>query len=700
MTNKNDKKVKRDSKARIKTGLPPHMRIAALQCDFEGGQEKTLEMPGKWKDFGFNVEQLFHTHAELYNAVYEEDRHKEMLTKYLAEAKKNGIKIILYLNCHILLPSQNHLREQWSKRNKDGEFIKLYSDVYYSPCMTSTWTDYFLEHIEQLENFDIAGVFFDGPLVHDCYCPSCQKVFKKQSGKEMSDASAAEVKDFANRQCIEFAGKIYRKVKEVNKDWISYTNSNLLHGNWSSAEMHELLQYEDIVGTEGGFQFYGKPKDVPLWKCSLAAKMAEAVAKSRPTVIFMAGDHKPWAWYMHTSAETKLCYASILANGSSVWYGIHCSSDMLKTEAGDATREMLEFDKKNNELYTNTKSLAETAVFVSFDTAKKYPAVYQLSDFYGASSSTAKECIGDYALGLDGAIAMLFYSGITYDIVTELNLNCLSAYKTIILPNGACLNKAAVDALTDFVKQGGTLIADGESSLYDENLNKNTNFSLSVVFGVDFADGVLDFDICDYFRLTENNKDLVSDKTMKYLPAPLKALRVTPHEGTEVIANLCPPLAGCYSGKPERAEHPFITRNSFGKGKAYFIAGTLFEMYYSYGFVHHLEIFRNILNNSNTQLVDLKCDSDAVELTYRKNVHSGKEFIHLVNYTGSMNRPIGKVVPVLGGELVINKPFKSATALVSGEKLNISKSGSILLPDIQEFEVIELELQKGINHVY
>ena len=689
MTNKNDKKVKRSSKARIKNGLPPHMRIAALQCDFEGGQEKTLEMPGKWKDLGFNVEQLFHTHAELYNAVYEE-KHRKILTKYLAETKKQGIKVILYLNCHILLPSQDHLREQWAKRNKDGEFIKLYSDVYYSPCMNSTWTDYFLQQIELLEDFDIAGIFFDGPLVHDCYCPSCQKLFKEQSGKAMNDAPAAEIKSFANRQCIEFARKIYIKVKEVNKEWISYTNSNLLHGNWSADELKELLQYEDIVGTEGGFQFYGQPKDVPLWKCSLAAKMVEAVAKSRPTVIFMAGDHKTWSWYMHTSAETKLCYASILANGASVWYGIHCSSDMLKTEAGDATRKMLAFDKKNNELYTNTKSLAETAVFVSFDTAKKYPAVYQLSDFYGASGSVAKGCIGDYSLGLDGTIAMLFYSGIAYDIVTELNLDSLSQYKTIILPNAACLDKASVKALTDFVREGGTLIADGETSLYDKNLNKKKNFSLSEVFGVDFDGGVLDFNIWDYFCLTENNKSIVSDAEMKYLPAPLKALRISPHENTEVIAKLCPHLDGCYADKPKDPEYPFITEKDFGKGKAYFIAGTLFEMYYSYGFSHYIEIFRNMLNN-NVQPVKLLSASDVIEVTYRKNTQSGKEFIHLVNYTGSMNRPIEKVIPVTGGELIINKPFKSATALIAGKKLKIS-NGSIQLPDIQEFEVIELEV--------
>ena len=691
MTEIMDKKINRNDKTMIKT-LRSHMRIAALQCDFEGGKEQTLKMPGKWKDFGFNVEQLFHTHAELYNAIYESEKHEEMLSKYLTKTRQNGIMIILYLNCHILLSSQEKMAGQWAKRRKDGTYIKLYNDVYYSPCMNSSWTDYFLGQIEQLKDFDIGGIFFDGPLVHDCYCPSCRKLFAEKFGKPMTDAPLSEIKDFSNKQCIEFAEKIYRKVKEVNKNWISYTNSNLLHGSWSSEEIHRLLQCEDIVGTEGGFQFYGKPKDCPLWKCSLAAKMIEAVGKSKPKVIFMAGDHKSWSWYMHTGTETKLCYASILANGASAWYGIHCSSDMLESKAGEAAREMLAFDSDNDELYNDTVSLAETAIFYSFDTGKKYPAEYQLSDFYGASSAVAADCIGSYSAGLDGAIATLFYSGIPYDIVNEENLDSLAKYKTIVIPNAACLNAASVTALREYVKQGGILIADGETSLYDENLKRYENFSLSDVFGLDFSGRVKDFNLWDYFRLNGDNKDLLSDKGVKYIPAPVKVLQTSLHENTEVIAQLCPPLPGCYAGKPEKPDLPLITGHNFGKGRAYFIAGTFFELYYSYGFVHYMEIIRSLIKRGHTQPVNFISPSDAVEITYRKSVRSGKELIHLVNFTGSMSRPINKVIPLADGELIINKPFKTATALVAGKKLKKTQNGSLILPEIQEFEVIELEV--------
>jgi hypothetical protein len=44
-------------------------------------------VPGLWEAFGFNVEQLFHAHSEFYTAVFDRERHGELLTRYVAEAR-------------------------------------------------------------------------------------------------------------------------------------------------------------------------------------------------------------------------------------------------------------------------------------------------------------------------------------------------------------------------------------------------------------------------------------------------------------------------------------------------------------------------------------------------------------------------------------------------------------------------------------
>ena len=117
--------------------IPKHFRMAALQCDFEGGRDNTLSVPAKWKEYGFNYEQLFHTHAELYSAVFEKEKHGEILREYLKKEKENGIDVILYMNCHILLESQKDKFGEWAVADKDGSYKMLYG-TYASCCLNST----------------------------------------------------------------------------------------------------------------------------------------------------------------------------------------------------------------------------------------------------------------------------------------------------------------------------------------------------------------------------------------------------------------------------------------------------------------------------------------------------------------------------------------------------------------------------------
>ncbi|MDD3119741.1 MAG: hypothetical protein PHQ27_11220, partial [Victivallales bacterium] len=349
--------------------LPHHLRLAALQCNFEGGREHTLLLTRKWREFGFNAEQLFHPCAELYTAVYDARQHRELLQDYLAEAKACGLSVIMYLNCHILPPSQEDRRDDWAARDLHGNYLRLYDGTYYRPCYNSGWTDHFLAVVTSLRPLDIAGIFFDGPLAAVCGCPACRERFAATCHRTLDTASPAELAAFSRRTFLEFSRKIYHRVKEVNPAWLSYTNVGLLHGQWSAAEMRDILSGEDMVGTEGGFQFYGRPQETPFFKCSLAAKAVEAVAAGRPGVIFMAGDHKPWSWYLHSPTETRLCYAAALANGAGVWYGLHGATTLLDSPTGAAVREMLAFDHEHHNLYERTVSRAEVALFYSFDTA-------------------------------------------------------------------------------------------------------------------------------------------------------------------------------------------------------------------------------------------------------------------------------------------------------------------------------------------
>ncbi|MBI4028298.1 MAG: hypothetical protein HY360_25160 [Verrucomicrobia bacterium] len=162
------------------------MRIAALQCNFEEGQ--TLAVADRWKQIGFNVEQVFHPMADSYSALFDLKQHGALLEGYLARLKRNGLHSILYLNVHVLGPSLAHMKDDWAQRGADGGF-PLFYDTYHPCCVNSPWRDHYFQVLRDLRPFDIDGVFLDGPVfIQDgCHCRHCRARYRREEGHRMGE---------------------------------------------------------------------------------------------------------------------------------------------------------------------------------------------------------------------------------------------------------------------------------------------------------------------------------------------------------------------------------------------------------------------------------------------------------------------------------------------------------------------------------
>ena len=87
------------------------------------------------------------------------------------------------------------------------------------------------------------------------------------------------------------------------------------------------------------------------------------------------------------------------------------------------------------------------------------------------------------------------YRGITYALMrahlpyrslTAENLTSgLNGISTLLLPNVTVLSDSVMDAIRQFVRDGGNLVATGHTSLYRTDGTIRSNFGLSDVFGVD-----------------------------------------------------------------------------------------------------------------------------------------------------------------------------------------------------------------------
>ena len=99
----------------METDFRKHRRIAALQCNFQS-DEGILAMPEKWQAMGFDTEQLLHTHADSYSGVYDPELHAGLLRQYMQRMKALDMKVVMYMNCHILGPSLKDHYDDWTAR--------------------------------------------------------------------------------------------------------------------------------------------------------------------------------------------------------------------------------------------------------------------------------------------------------------------------------------------------------------------------------------------------------------------------------------------------------------------------------------------------------------------------------------------------------------------------------------------------------
>lgn len=87
-----------------------------------------------------------------------------------------------------------------------------------------------------------------------------------------------------------------------------------------------------------------------------------------------------------------------------------------------------------------------------------------------------------------GTAMMLIESNIPFEVISEEDLDELFEYDVIVLDDFACMSEGQADAITNYVENGGTIVAVNETSLYTEEGMQRDDFLLKDVFGVGFGE--------------------------------------------------------------------------------------------------------------------------------------------------------------------------------------------------------------------
>ncbi len=671
-----------------------YMTISAVQCKYHESSEDIFD--NYVSKSNFNTEQLLHLTASGHMAYYNEERDGKKLDEYLKRSKKAGIKEIVYVNIHGVTPEDHNLHPEYSLLGKDKEPLMLYNNTHYSICFSGPYFEEHIKNIKALCKHDIDGIFLDGPIMRAdaCYCDSCLKKFEELYGKSRYEADYYEGCEFNMKMATRFVKATYEAIKEINPNILLYINNTLLKPDTVGVRTRDCSDYVDLIGTEGGFVWVDK--DITMWHVSPMVKMAETVSGGKPRVCFIAGDHKPWSYYMHTPCETDIFYAQSIAYGANVWYGLHGSSKQGELPGGKAATEFNLFIHENKENLMHTAPCSKVALFWSDATARRYSTSVDETDFIQSAVEFSRDNKkGNQNASFKGMYDILTRAHIQFDLIDEgsFKKGDHKKYDTIILTTAACISDEVSEIIKEYVKEGGKLISNFDTGLYNEFCEIREKSSLAEIQGVKSYIDTIAYPVgCGYLI---NNKDSfifngVSDDD---IPLPLLSVKNEIEDTAEILGYARMPLKGRYVDLVKET-YPSVIYNKYGKGESIYFSGAIGEFFDKYANIDIKKLVVNAVNKFSK--ADITTDAPgSVEVSLRKK--DNKYIIHLINLTGEMIRPIERIIPIHNIKISLNNKseIKSVKTLRSKEQLRFETKNEITeinLPVLSNHEIIVVEV--------
>ncbi|RLE81441.1 MAG: hypothetical protein DRJ51_03810 [Thermoprotei archaeon] len=601
-----------------------------------------------------------------------------ILPKYLEIAHAKGLRVFVYVNVHWHDVKELDEHPDWFQVDYDGKII---DDVYgkgLMPCVNSpSWRNYSYGIIRKIALLNPDGIFLDGPVFHPrgCYCKYCKELFRKRYGMDPPRKGVIESElhlkfaEFQSDSMADYMKGVYSLVKGINPRILVYLNGETVRPNWATGRDNvKLAEYQDIVGAEGGFEYYNL-FETPIFKPGMTAKVLEAQAPNKLRVVFVANKHSPWNREVLPPAELKNRCAQVLANGANYWIGI----TYKKEEYLHAIKEINSWTTGKEYYFSGTVDASEIALYWSQLSANTYGGEIPTSDFTGRIIRVKRNILKSF----QGAYELLLRNQLPFHVV--ISPEQLDRTKLLILPNVACLTSDEIEGIVDFVGKGGMVVADFETSLY-EVLQKRENFGLEEIFGVRYIGG-------EYYGDYENYMSI----TGEYYPCYTQVIKVELTTG-KPLGYMSYNTGGFYQ-PIIMSNNPSAVLNKFGKGSAIYLTGNFFETFFNFKFASYIHLFGKLLRTLGfKRSINVRSPATSLEVQLRKKEDITE--IHLINFTSDLLRPLLNIVPLRDLVIELKGEFDRAKSLILDKRLVLQHKRDltvIKLPLLKEYDVIILE---------
>lgn len=652
----------------------------------------------------------------------------DSLRGYLPHARKYGLRVLAYLNMHWFSFDFADQHPGWEQMASDGVAYGRRNPLYGSGttlCVNGGWRDWAIELIGEVMQTGIDGVFLDGPLFYPgcCYCDSCREKFASLHGAEIpvaedwSDPNWAKFVDFRSRSLAEFMADSRAAARSVNPDGVAFLNAGTWHADsWRFARCLDTVgDHQDFNGAEAFFH-PGSNNDLLL---AWAATAKYLMAGGKPAVVFNHHALGPWHYIPLPNVETQLAIAQTVACGANPWFAVFdYALDHSRPAAVESVKEIQSFLAGNEEYYTSTESFADVALLNSSQTSTHYVSAY--ADFYGNLGSGREENLGvdsgggsrveDWKMRKEicegtvdqsylGYFEALTRTHIPFDVVLDKQISAegLARYRVLILPNSACLSDSQLDSIREFVRRGGSVIAEFETGAYDELGRPRTANPLLETLGVSSIGRMMrPSSVEEYVRVKEDHPITDGFEPGRLLARPTYSLESTAQAGASVPSVFMNEVGGAYAALKGESSIPALIANTAGVGRTVYAPSLVGVFYARFKLADYQALIENMVRWARVDPMPITIDCPStVEMEPRWSSGKNQLLIHLVNNSGDMQRPIFEILPARNVRIRLRRDdVKSVRALRAGLELKCTQAqGEVefVLPELGIYELVVIE---------
>jgi hypothetical protein len=580
-------------------------------------------------------------------------------------------------------------------------------DVLYSTCWNSPFHREFVPAVmtEIMERYDVDGFFTNGwpptnwhpvDMSLVCYCPHCLEKWRKRGHERYPQKP-----DPSDPLWRDFVLFVQESIEEVQTLWTEHTkrlkpsavfvwNS---HGSLSTGlRWDKFVQRADLLNDDS----QGRRVGEPLWVSGRCGKVMMAVAEGKPVLrisgVWQLG--QPLVRHIaKPAAETTLFSAEAVANGQRLWWHV-LGAELYDRRWLEPVADYFSWLAEIEPYLRNIESLADVAIVWS-------PQTFWLDSWTNMQPSPTEAFNGWYQALLEGRVP--------FDLLPEWKLatETVRRYKVLILPSQTCLRQESLDALKEFVANGGGLVAcfeAGTKNLWGEKHDSGKWSELMGVLRVDEPPPPLRH--C-YLRILEQQRShplLNGFDNTDILPGATYLSRVEKVGDTEALCDFVPtyplhPPEKVYPD-PKQTGLPLLfcrERN----GRSVYLAMDFDAAFWRSRLPDHKRLLLNAVNwvRKGEPLPVTVSGNGLLDVTIWRQERSIT--VHLVNLNtpNLFGGPVTEIVPVGRQELKVVLPegAKPVRVKLLRAKLDVpvnlqDDELTVVVPQVLDHEVVAIEI--------